>query len=597
MGGQRFGMKRLLARSSTRERLRPSVFVAVAVVATAAGVALYLPDPFHFLELKTVDARFAIRGNQPPPAKFVVVAVDEATFTELGFHWPFAYKVHARVLDRINGDRPQAVALDIQFSEHSASGLADDEKLAQAISNSNGKVVIATTVVGAGGHTTLFGSQVTPADLSARAGDGQFPNDVDGAIRRMPYAIDGLKSLGVATAEVASRHRIPAPPGGDQWIDYYGPPGTIRTVSYARVYQGRVPKAFFRDKIVVIGASAPTLQDLHETAVSSGKLMSGPEIQANAIGTALRGFRLRHVGSGIDLLMIAVMGLLAPLASIRLSLIGVVAVILTAAAALTFGTQLAFNSGRIVTFVYPLIALILSAMGALGGHYVLRAFEAVRVRDLFSRFVPADVVDHVIAGELRLGGVRREGTVMFTDLRGFTSFAESLEPERVIDVINQYLGGMTEAILDHGGTLVSYMGDGIMALWGAPVAQPDHADRALAAAREMRSERLPTFNAWMAEQGFGHAFRMGIGLNSGSVMSGNVGSERRLEYTAIGDTTNTASRLEGMTKGTLHQIFVADSTREALREPQSDLVYVDELEIRGRAAKLKIWTLAEDKEA
>ena len=120
---------------------------------------------------------------------------------------------------------------------------------------------------------------------------------------------------------------------------------------------------------------------------------------------------------------------------------------------------------------------------------------------------------------------------------------------------------MSDAILDNGGTLVAYMGDGIMAVFGAPLEQADHADRALAAAREMAGERLARFNAWLAEEGHGDGFAMGIGLNTGDVMSGNVGSERRLEYTAIGDTTNTAARLEGMTKGTPHQVFLSESTR------------------------------------
>src|SRR5205807_7233774 len=135
----------------------------------------------------------------------------------------------------------------------------------------------------------------------------------------------------------------------------------------------------------------------------------------------------------------------------------------------------------------------------------------------FSRFVPEDVVDEVLARAdrgLRLGGVQREGTVMFTDLRGFTTFAESLKPDGVIDVLNRYLSEMSDAILDHGGTLVAYMGDGIMAVFGAPLPQEDHADRALAAALEMRDVRLPRFNEWLRAEGLSEGFRMGIGLNS-----------------------------------------------------------------------------------
>jgi len=286
--------------------------------------------------------------------------------------------------------------------------------------------------------------------------------------------------------------------------------------------------------------------------------------------------------------------MLAPVASTRLSPLRSIALALFGAAVFVVGVQLAFNGGTVVSFVYPLGALVVTTVGALAVHYITTAFERERVRDLFARFVPENVVDDVLARTdegIRIGGVQRDGTVMFTDLRGFTSFAESLPPERVIDVLNHYLSGMSDTILNHGGTLVAYMGDGIMAVFGAPIEQDDHADRALRAAREMLWERLPEFNEWIGSEGLGEGFRMGIGLNSGNVMSGNVGSERRLEYTAIGDTTNTASRIEGMTKGTPHQLFLADATRTRLKEPVSDLVRVGEFEVRGRTAKVTLWSL------
>jgi adenylate cyclase len=206
------------------------------------------------------------------------------------------------------------------------------------------------------------------------------------------------------------------------------------------------------------------------------------------------------------------------------------------------------------------------------------------------------VVDQVLEQadeDLRLGGVQREGTVMFSDLRGFTSFAESLPVERVIEVLNIYLGEMSAAILDAGGTLVAYMGDGIMAVFGAPIEQPDHADRALRAAREMLGPRLATFNRYLRSSGLGDGFRMGVGLNSGHVMSGNVGSQRRLEYTAIGDTTNTAARLEAMTKGTPHQLFMSQATVDLLRTRPDDFVHVGEFEVRGRTQKITLWSIEE----
>jgi adenylate cyclase len=248
----------------------------------------------------------------------------------------------------------------------------------------------------------------------------------------------------------------------------------------------------------------------------------------------------------------------------------------------------------IISFIYPITALALSFVGSLGAHYATAAFERERVRDIFSRFVPESVIDQVLAqtgGDLRLGGETVYGTIMFTDLRGFTSFSESLPPHEVIEVVNRLLGEQTEVILAHGGTIISYLGDGIMAAFGAPIEQHDHADRAIAVSREMIADRLPLMNDWMREQGYGNGFRMGIGLHSGEFISGNVGSEQRLEYTAIGDVCNTASRIQDLTKGTRHMLLMSETTRAALREGPDDLVAVGDFDIRGRQAQIKLWSL------
>ena len=353
-----------------------------------------------------------------------------------------------------------------------------------------------------------------------------------------------------------------------------------------------------RGKVVVVGATAPSLQDLHPTSTTGSGLMPGPEIQASAIVTALEGFPLRgraRAGSSTR-------GCSSCSASWRRSprcacasssrwRIGAVAL---GGVPRRRPDRLRPRRHWCVTVVYPVVAGIGALLVTAGVHGVTVAFEREHARDAFARFVPEAVVDEVLrsADGARLGGVQREGTVMFSDLRGFTSFAETLEPAVVIGSLNRYLTEMSEAILDHGGTLVAYMGDGIMAVFGAPLAQDDHADRALAAAREML-ERLEGFNAWLRQEGLHEGFKMGIGLNSGQVMSGHVGSERRLEYTALGDTTNTAARLEGMTKGTPYQLYVADSTRTRLSQPADDLIEVGEFEVRGRTATVKLWSLAE----
>jgi adenylate cyclase len=220
--------------------------------------------------------------------------------------------------------------------------------------------------------------------------------------------------------------------------------------------------------------------------------------------------------------------------------------------------------------------------------------ETARVRDVFARFLPESMVDQVLVNGdhgVRLGGVRLVGTALFTDLRGFTSFAESTPPDRVIDVLNRFFGEMSDAVLDNGGTLVAYLGDGLLAVFGAPVESDDHADRAVRAAREMLNERLPRFNQWLRETRVGAGFAVGIGVSSGPLMSGNVGSERRLEYTAVGDTVNTASRLESHTKEVPYELLISDSTRQLLTDGGTDLVFVDEITLRGRTTPTQLWTL------
>jgi len=587
----------------SRRHLRAGLFLGLGVVLTAIWITAYLADAFRDLELDTVDTRFSIRGEREPSRDLIVVEIDDDTFQDLDRRWPFPRRIHARAVKRIAADGPRVIAYDVQFTERTA--FEDEFALIDAIDKADGTVVLATTEVNRRGETKILGGDAILKEIDARPGNGVLLPDPGGVERRVPYRVDKLKTLAVVSAEVATGRPADLDDfdarNDTAWIDYNGPPGTIKAVPFSHVVQGRTPRGMFKDKLVVIGPSAPSLQDVHPTSTTGDdELMAGAEIQANALDTVLRRLPLQPAPRGLDVLLIVLLGMVAPVASLRMSPLRALALALGLAAIFVVAVQLAFNRGMILAFVYPLGALVLTTVGALAVHYVTTAFERERVRDLFARFVPENVVDDVLARAdegLRLSGVQRDGTVMFSDLRGFTSFAEALPPERVIEVLNHYLGGMSDSILNHGGTLVAYMGDGIMAVFGAPIEQDDHADRALSAAREMLWEKLPAFNDWIRAEGLGDGFRIGIGLNSGHVMSGNVGSERRMEYTAVGDTTNTASRIEAMTKGTPHQLFVADATRSRLNNAAPDLVFVDEFEVRGRAAKIKLWSLPDQARA
>jgi adenylate cyclase len=605
-----------------RNRLRTGLFLLVGFGAVLITLGLYLAPRWKpvkeafesttVLEDKSIDARFRIRGVRKPPNDLVVIGIDDASFQDLQEQWPFTRGFHAKVIDRLRKDGAKLIVFDVQFTEpqgFTRQDAIDDNALVTACQRARDCVMSSTEFNGKG-QSAVFGGPPLQKATHTVVGNGNVIPDADGVIRRVYYERQKVKPLGLVAYERLTGKTVKqSDVGGDtSYINYAGPGGTFKRVSYSHVCPGcaktshgkkldvpQAPPGFFKDKIALIGPIAPTLQDIHETPFDS--VMPGGEYQANVLQTAREGFPLNDSPTWIDILLIALLGFVAPLLSIKLRLWGI-ALAIAVAAGYAVLTQIAFQSGTVLSFTYPTGALLLSSVGALAVHYVTEAFERARVRENFARFVPESVVGQVLdqADGARLGGVGRYATVMFSDLRGFTSFAEQLEPDQVIRILNRYLTAMVDdAILPNGGTLVDYMGDGIMAVFGAPIEMDDHADRALAAARAKLRE-LEDFNKWMHDEyGFDKSFRMGIGLNSGQVMSGNVGSETRLAYTAIGDTTNTSARLEGMTKGTDFMLFMSESTKNALSTEPEDVAFVGEYEIRGRVEKLTIWSVEDSR--
>ncbi len=579
------------------QRRKRLLLAAVTAGAVGLGLLAYAVGLLYPLEAQSIDARFSIRGNRPSlVSKLVVVQIDPATFNHFyNLNWPYPRRYHAVVIEHLLAAGARVIAFDIQFT--APTDPTDDNALIEAIDRAH-NMVLATNAVNRTGQTNVLGGNAVLKEVGARAGNSTVIPDSQGVQRDMQHSFQSIDTFAVAIASDYRGHEIsPEPFGGAQNpvpIDYAGPPGTVPEISYWKVYANRFPAAAVRGKIVIVGASDPILQDVHTTPTSGSSVMDGPELQANAVGTVLAGIPLRSGPGWLNVALIVLFGAGLPLASIRVRLWRAVVGALVLAVLFTLATQLAFDGGTIIAFTYPLLALVLAIIATLTIVLLGEAFERQHARDIFARFVPPGVVDEVLSrtdDDFRLGGVERDCTVLFSDLRGFTSFSESEPAAKVIEVVNYYLNEMTEAILDAGGTLIAYMGDGIMALFGAPIDQPDHAERALSAAREMMGPRLRRFNDWLREQGHETGFRMGIGLNSGTVMAGNVGSEQRVEYTAIGDTTNTASRLEGMTKGTPHMLFISETTRERMGQVPGDMVFVDHFEIRGRVNKMAVYSI------
>ena len=590
-----------------RGRRRLSLAVAALAVGVAVGagaLVLYEIGFFGRLELATVDARFAVRVDPAKARDVVIVGVDAQTLNDLDVRPPLPRRLHARVLERLRADRPRAIGYDVQFTERTDT--FDDNRLIRAIQASTPTVpvVLATADVGPGGSTAVLGGDKTVRMVGATTGSATVTADSDGFIRRTLYSDRGLKSFSLAVVEAARRRPIARAgyPADGQWIDYAGKPGTVREVSFSDVYHGKVPARLLRGKIVVVGGTAATFQDLHPAGTSGWLPMTGPELQANAIQSLLRGSPLRKPAGIVSagwILLWSLVGALGPLPLQRASRRWLRAALL--GAAILFGLfgvliaalALTFRAGWILPASYAGVGFVVSAF--IASSLALARTRSEIVRNRFSRFVPEQAVDTVMAmsGQRRLAPAEIDATVMFVDMRGFSSHTEQRSARETIETLNRYLTIMSDGLLAHGATVVSYMGDGIMAVFGAPLVQDDHADRALEAARELLGPRLDAFNRWLDERAADWTAAIGVGIHSGPVASGMVGSERRLEYAAVGDTTNTAARLESATKRLDVTLLLSQATRSRLTRPAQGLTEVGTIAVKGRVQQVQVWTLRE----
>ena len=447
--------------------VRRTLVLAVGTALTCLGLLLFLTDSLRQLELDTVDARFEIRAGQPPPTGVVDVNIDDATFDDVGVRWPFPRSMHARVIDRLRRAGARVIAYDVQFTESSGvsdAAVREDNALIEAVGRARGKVVLATSEVNERGATSVFGGDANVRAVGARVGNALLLTDSDGVVRRFPAELEGLTGFAVAAVEVAQRRRTP-PEGfrhGSAWIDFHGPPGSVRSASFSDVLRGRADPELFRDKIVVVGPYAPTLQDIHPTSSSGEAQMSGPEIHANSISTLLRGRDLAEAPSWLAAVLVVLLGMVPTVASLVFPRVGLLIAAVVGLAYLV-GAQLAFESGTILPVVCPLVALTASGIGILVVGYSAATYERVHMREVLARFLPESLVDDIVRSrdeDLRLMWQRVQATTVVCDLRRFTTFAEKRQAEEVNEALNEFLGELTEAVHAHRGTLIQYRGDG-----------------------------------------------------------------------------------------------------------------------------------------
>jgi adenylate cyclase len=575
----------------------------VLLAGSLAGLAVVLlaaVNPFGFFEtaeLKALDAQFTLRGPRAPVSPIVVVTIDEDSFDGLNLAWPWPRAVHAKFLDIVGRGRPVAIGMDILFAEPSSRGPADDAALAAAVDRVRDRIVLASALTTVGDASFVKQGLNPPIpEIRGRAafGSADYDTDSDAFVRRATLRRTfqdrewpGFDLLIYRLAEKAGLAQGPPPTGRELLVNYRGGPGTFPMVAYHRVVTGEIPPEVFAGKIVLVGATTPTLHDVFPTPFASQSGMSGVEIHAQTLETMLQGIPLRRAPRLLVPALAVLAGALAAWTATSLRPLPAFGIVAVALAGHLAASHAAFQWGRYWVEVVPVpLALLVTYAGTVAKNFAQEQREKRRLSRFFSPDVVAEIIRH--KDDAKLAANRRRMTVLFSDIRGFTSMSEKMPPEEVVTFLREYLTVMTEAVFKHGGTVDKYIGDAIMALYNVPFEAPDHARRAVRTALEFQERLHPLAERFAARHG--GTLACGVGIHTGDAVVGTIGSEQRLEYTAIGDTINLGSRLEGLTKEFSVPIIISEATYAEVRD-HFGVRDLGEVTVKGKAIPVKIYAV------
>jgi adenylate cyclase len=612
------------------------LIVAFGVI--TISILLVLMNPVHNWHLKLSNTLFSYDN---PSEDIVIVAIDETTFLEANKtinkvdltdfkSWQRSF--YADVIQKINQSNAKTIGVDILFidkshglnqnalddilqnddlgtlkSYYSLLAHPQDIILAETIAKTTNVILGASSKMPINENnwnqiplpsievplTIIDEANQNPAGLLS------LDMDEDGVIRRVPLYIETKEgyvqpSFGLAIAQIATDdgidiEKVPLEDGFMR-INYFGEPYSFKTISFSSVFSDSYNPEDFENKIVLIGVTTELIPDHHLTPTNVNAPTPGVEIHANIIQTLIDGKFLANQTASGQILMIA--GISAALA-IALNFLGIWVGILLAIAALaayTGAAHISYRNGYIINMVYPYIAIILTYFGSIIYKYFAELKRKAYIKHAFGRYLSPTVMETVLDNPrlLHPGGTKHNVTVFFSDIAGFTSISEILPTKDLLQLINEYLSTMTNIVLKHEGTLDKYVGDAIMAYFGAPLDQPDHEKRACEVALEMRAA-LPALQAKWKYEGKPYVdFR--VGINTGEVIIGNVGSEERFDYTIMGDEVNLGSRLEGANKNYGTHIMISESTKMRV---ENDYVVrkLDYIRVKGKSEPIRVYEL------
>lgn len=595
-----------MAAPSMMERLSPrrglSGVILVSIVALLVGL-LSLSTVLRDLDGRSFDYLSTSKPVQPEQPGITLIAIDEPSMDAIGQQWPWPRSQHAELIRQLRKAGTKAIAFDILFAEPS------DEAQDQALIDAMGPDIILAadeTMIERPYGSTLVRTEPMPELIAAgaRSGIASLSMDGDGVLRNMPLYRDGFMAtlIEMTTGEVVSESHMP------QRIQHFGPAGSYPTISY---YQALDPEAFLppdylRDQIVVVGFALQTNADVatggidaFETAYTlrSRQLTPGIEVQATIFDNLRTGLAIGQAPRWLSVVFVVIAAGLAllvsrPKAPVRKALLLALALL-----GLIGGSWISLQYGRFwIGPVAPSVALILGVAAIATRDFAGEQKRGREVQNAFGQYLAPEMVQKIADDPslLNLGGVNRELTILFSDIRGFTSISEAMQddPQGLTRMINTILTPLSNIILRHGGTIDKYMGDCVMAFWNAPLDDPDHALHALEAAREMLAE-MDNINreiqAMLPEGADVPVIRMGIGINTGTCVVGNMGSDRRFDYSVLGDAVNLASRLEGECREQSVDILVGQATMNAA--PSLVFRKVADIQVKGRSVAESTYTL------
>jgi len=384
---------------------------------------------------------------------------------------------------------------------------------------------------------------------------------------------------------------IPTDEMGQMMINYLGPPKTFTHYPISDIINNRIPKGTFKNKMVLVGTTALGIYDMRNTPFSL--VYPGVEVHATIIDNTLaQNFLIRPDWIKIlDVLAIILMGVVTGLIIPRLNAVkGILFAICLFIAHILLSRLFFVNYGLWFNITYPLAALIVLYVSHTIYKYVTEERERKKIKGAFTYYVSSSVVNEMLKHpeKLKLGGERKELTVLFSDIKGFTTIAEGLTPEELVNLLNEYLTVMTDVVFKYDGTLDKYIGDAIMAVYGAPLDLPDHPFKACQSALEMIKELQKLNEKWIGEGR--QAFDIRIGINTGPMMVGNMGSKQRFDFTAMGDSVNLGSRLEGANKSYKTDIIIGELTYERVKN-EFVCMELDSVRVKGTKKPVKIYSL------